>query len=104
MTVQREDRNLSRITRSLDAGDIAVGIEGQLDGTCLMALDVIAQKTHFRIILASLRILIGVEARIGGILLTLGLRALEQLHAVLLHPTLVVAHPDNLLGVGRENH
>ena len=97
MAVHGEDGNLRRITGSLDARDIAVGIEWQVDLPRLVRLDVITQHAHLRVHLSRHRILIGVVAWIFRKLLSLRNKTLEQLHRILLYGTFVIAYPHDLL-------
>ena len=99
MTVQRESQHLCGIAGGDDTGDIAVGIQGQLHLTRLMTLDIIAHHAYLRVVIASLRILVG----IGVGTLVLGIQ-MEHRHRELLHLTLIIANPDDLPGVGREHH
>ena len=104
MAVQREHQHFRRVVRRHDAGNIAVGIKGQLDGARLVALDVETQHAELRVLFACLRIFVGVEAGIGSKLLALRLHTAKHRHAVFLDLALVIAHPDNLFRVGREDH
>ena len=104
MTVHRHDSHLCGVTGSLDTGYIAIGIKGHTDFARLMRLDIIAHDLHLRIHLSWNRILVGIVARILGILAALGCQTLEELHRILLHRTFIIANPHNLSGVCREHH
>ena len=104
MTVQSHHAHLRRIASGLHAWDVAVGVKRQLQRARLVALDVVGHDLNLRVHLSWHRIFVRVFAGIVAKLLTLRCQALEELHRVLLHLTLVEAHPHQLLRVGCERH
>ena len=104
MTILCKDSYLSRIARSLYAGDITLGIQRHVDFTSLMTLDIIAPHANLRVNLSWYGILISIVTRIFGKLSALWFQALKQLHRVLLNRTLIVTDPDNLFRISREHH
>ena len=104
MTVQCEYSHLRGVAGGQDAGYISVCIEWQLHLACLVALDVVAQQLDACILLAGLRVFIGVETWILQVLVMLGEGSAEHRHGVFLHLAFVVAYPDNLFRISREHH
>ena len=104
MTIHRHDSHLRRVIRWQQARNIAIGIKRQVKRTRLVRLDVIRQYLHFRVLHTSQGVFIGIVARVVTVLLLLWCQSFEQLHGILRHSGLIVTYPNDLLGVGREDH
>ena len=104
MAVHRTHSHTAGIARHQHARHIAVGVQGQLQLLRRAACNVVTPHADRGIHFAGDGIFIGIVARIVGKLLALRLHTLELRHRVLLHLTLVVAHPYQMAAVGREHH
>ena len=102
MTVEGEHEQALGVAGETDAGDVAVGIKGQLHLLDAMALDVIGVYRDLGVLLAGDGIFIGVGSRVVGIFVKRRVRAFVEREGELLHGTLVVAYPRQHGAIGIE--
>jgi len=102
MPVQRVHHHAVRVGCGQDARHIAIGIEGHPELQNLVRLDVVAPGRDDGVVLSGLRIFVGIQSGVIGILLMLGVASAEELQGIGLHPRLVVAQPAEHGAVGGE--
>ena len=102
VAIEGDDGEFGGVVGEVDAGNVAVGIEGHLEGSGDAVLDVVGVDAHLGVGRACHGIFIGVFTGVEVVVGMGGMAALEHLHVIDIHAALVVAHPSEHLAVGRE--
>ena len=100
MAVHRINNNAVGKLRRLYAWNVTIGIEWQIVGKCLARLQRVSVNGYFRIILASLRILVRIIAWINLVVLKCRLCTFEHLQRIGLNFRFVVTYPAQSLAIG----
>ena len=87
-----------------DARDIAVSIQWNLQLPFSMGYYIVAPYRHHRVLLASYRIFIGVEAWIVSKLLSFWTKSFKQGHRVLLYSCFIITNPDHIATISCKDH
>ena len=100
MAVHRINNNAVGKLRRLYTWNVTIGIEWQIVGKCLARLQRISVNGYFRVVFASLWILVRIIAGIDFVVLKCRLCTFEHLQRIGLNLRFVVTYPAQSLAVG----